>query len=640
MDKKAVKNIIEPLFDNAKEKAGLEYIMALLRVDGITKDNTDYLRVYANSISNTKFKKKEMFFSKQAVEEILSLLVNMVNISNGSFYSTKVLRFKKEEGKEIYYEAKIEEMVLYALDIIEKSNQNLSELLKKIYNKKMIDACEKEKKTTSRMFNYYLDFLKELLEIYTKQRKIPAKAQKYYKMPNFKVLEIITEEKNVLVGFNVYFSNGSKSTFKRDINNITCINIIPGKPVEFDCGLIDDLEKDWKVGEKYLYEIGLPGKYNENGCWKPLIFKGDSNKFIPKINKITREHDIAGVLLYIMCTCHWVIEFVLKTNLNLPHKLLKFDEFLFFLKCDNNESIMKSGSNYRIYDGWLILDDIKPNNIRAGINSIAYAINLISLVYEVEIKWTLKYKRLQDCLIGCANPTDEDLQLLYKTIRKVFKLKERDYLIPCIDWFNKGTASENVFESFICYFIVIDSISDILEKGKANFGLKVISKTKEQKKKEKIKCIGEKMDLYKENPIQFVRTAYSECILSTRKKIRLLLEKMFGKTHIFLNDMFKKKKGFSLYDIRNSIAHGDFSYSDINNVELVTERILEIKKIAYELLLRIIFRINKNDEIPNWSKKQSLSRSFSDPRNTLVSTHLDIFPNKDWKIKAEWIEQS
>jgi len=29
--------------------------------------------------------------------------------------------------------------------------------------------------------------------------------------------------------------------------------------------------------------------------------------------------------------------------------------------------------------------------------------------------------------------------------------------------------------------------------------------------------------------------------------------------------------------------------------------------------------------------------STDDPRNTLVASHLGIFPKSDWKIKEEWI---
>ena len=240
---------------------------------------------------------------------------------------------------------------------------------------------------------------------------------------------------------------------------------------------------------------------------------------------------------------------------------------------------------------------------------------------------------------GCAAPAIEDTKLLENTILNVFKLKDRDYLIPAIDWFNRGTASLNIFNSFICYFIVIDTISEILDKGKANFGLDYSLKTKEQIKQDKIKCIRNKIDLLlKEDPIRFVEVAYSECNLSTSRKIRILLERVFGESHSFINDMFKKKGKYSLYDIRNRIAHGDFSFTDVDEVKIVKKRFHEIKNISYELLIRIIFQINKDEKIPKWSNKHTAALEMSDPRSIQVTSHLNIFPNKDWKINSEWIE--
>ena len=615
--------------------------MAILNVNGITNDNTDYLRLFSNILEKQLPDDINQVFTPKAIEEILSLLVNLSDISKGDYYKVRTLRIKNIK-KEIYFEPSLEQMVNNAMERIGsyESGKNLAEFIKAAYTDKLLRAClNNTEEIKPNEYDEYIVFIKILLQVYTINRKFFLRSQKYYKMPNFEVLEIINEEDYGLVGFNIHFSNGSKAIFKRNRSELTCINLVPGVPVAFNVGLIDALEKNWKVGAKYLYEIGIPGKYNQNGLWKPIVFKGDTRIIEKRIFKITNDEDIAGVLFYIMCTCHWVIEFAMRINIDFPQKNLQIGNSLHFWKCDNYKGQKGESSNFLIYDGWYFLDDISPERIREGINTIAFAINLLSLVYNADVKWTIKYKFKNDSVKSYATPTNEDIKLLDKTIRKVPEIKDLDYLIPAIDCYIRGNSSKDVFNSYMCYFIVIDTISDLIYNNKANFDLEYPAKNKEERKKYTLECIKNKIDnLLKDDPIKFVEESYSECILSIKHRIEILLKIVFGSSHEFLNDMFKKKEKISLYDIRNKIAHGTFSSANQQEVNIVKARLPKIKNIAYELLIRIIYQIKSDENIPIWSEKHASSIGMSDPRNIMVTSKLDIFPNKDWNIKLEWIE--
>jgi hypothetical protein len=68
-------------------------------------------------------------------------------------------------------------------------------------------------------------------------------------------LELLTKN-NVLYGFNIHFSNGSKATFKREPKSVTARNILFEKDgsVNFMIGDISKQTKEWKVNEQIFDE--------------------------------------------------------------------------------------------------------------------------------------------------------------------------------------------------------------------------------------------------------------------------------------------------------------------------------------------------------------------------------------------------
>ncbi len=99
------------------------------------------------------------------------------------------------------------------------------------------------------LINLTFGFLSGLLVAYANMKFFLARNKKYHKWSNYEVLEILRND-NGLCGFSVHFSNGSKSTFRRDENGATAINMIIDDTVGFMVGLIDDMENKWKIDGK------------------------------------------------------------------------------------------------------------------------------------------------------------------------------------------------------------------------------------------------------------------------------------------------------------------------------------------------------------------------------------------------------
>jgi hypothetical protein len=97
-----------------------------------------------------------------------------------------------------------------------------------------------------RKLNYTFRFLSGLLKAANNMKYALSHAKKYHKWDNYEVLELLADE-NGVYGFNVHFSNGSKSTFSRTKDGVTQSNLRTSNGVGFMIGIIDRLESVWKA---------------------------------------------------------------------------------------------------------------------------------------------------------------------------------------------------------------------------------------------------------------------------------------------------------------------------------------------------------------------------------------------------------
>jgi hypothetical protein len=73
-------------------------------------------------------------------------------------------------------------------------------------------------------------------------------APRYVKINDYRVLELLRREDGMLYGFSVHFSNGSKATFKRSADGVTCENMMPtANGIELNYGDLDALVEEYRV---------------------------------------------------------------------------------------------------------------------------------------------------------------------------------------------------------------------------------------------------------------------------------------------------------------------------------------------------------------------------------------------------------
>ena len=485
-----------------------------------------------------------------------------------------------------------------------------------------------------------LEFLTSLTQVYFAKRLEYPRNRRLLKLPRFEVLELLVNADDGLYGFRVHFSNGSCAEFARYSDSTTCTNVILDTPINFMAGELDKLRPEWRVGERRLYEIGLPGRYNKLGEWKPIVYPGSTELFQEEIRELSGDPDVQSALFYLFCTGYRVIEFVAATTLDLPiaETTIRFGEKLNLWKCPQIEELSISSSSVNLYDGWLELESTDPESIRNSINMIGIGLRRITFAYGAVVNWHVKYSTVLSSP-SSATPSDEDLDYVNLLLHAFPASEDAMVLDIAIDWFNHGKSSHNVFMRFLCYYIAIESVAIAITEGTADFGLSAPKVGRQEKRQAVKSCIEEKHNrLYSADPIRFTREAYFDCVVSLKKNTRRVAALVFGADHEYVRALFERDEGSSLSDIRGKLAHGGLTSVDSEHEGLVKGRVYEIERICKEFLTRLILRLKPSEPLPSWSQRHRSSMSFSDPRSTLSVTDERSLPTRDWRIRSEWCE--
>ena len=640
--------ILADLFNQAETYGGLEYIFTLVRVEGITFKTPDPILEIQSKLKKHDPKIKEesdlgpLYCSLAGCHDVFALIANLINCAmKKPFNSLPFFHLVKVKFPDNIYPTTSQVVRELSKIAVDDNKQEIASMLDEIYPDDLLNSCLSKdipikQGRLAEAVNKCIAMLSVFLEIYFEERLKFKNSQKFYKLQKFEVLEFLVNDKYGLYGFRLHFSNGSNALFARHEDSTECLNINPGK-MSFHVGLIDKLKDEWRVGEKLLYEIGLPGRYNNLGEWKPIIYPGKYEHLTEKAYSLSDDPDVQGALFYIICTAHWVIEFVVRTAIDLPTKAISYGGNFHLWKCPPLSENSFVETDFKIYDGWLELDSIDPDYIESAIGAISVILNSLAFAYDATIEWRPKYTTVIT-KGGYATPTEDDLKLLDTIFPNILSAKEFFIINAAIDWYNQGKSAKNVFNKFLCYYIALESVALSIADGKADFNLSLSRDPRDVRKRRRNECIKEiYKNKFSEDPTRFVEEAYFDCVVGIKKKIHRVVGLVFGDEHKHLKALFEKQDdGYSLNDIRGGLAHGRMTILDKEHEKIVSKRLPDIAEISREFLTRIILKLKPEDRLPSWSMLHSLKFFTNDPRTTLIANSEKLFPTDDWRIKPEW----
>lgn len=643
--KRSIK-IINDLFTEAQEKESLQYVFTLLRVEE-TGGITDPLIIAKKKIDSDLYTEVD----EDSVKEILEIIANLLNCCLGYPYSYSPF-FNLYKGN--YPETIKPTSVEMLKDIIERLSSTGKDDFAKLLDSSNLKYNTPKKRSGKKT----KEFAREFLKIYFGKRLEFDQKWKIYKMPDFQVLELMTNSDHGLYGFKLHFSNGTIANFERHEDfTISSGIIFLGTQITFMAGDWSEMQKKWIIDGKKLYEIGLPGRYNKRGEWKPLVYEGDFDLLNKELLDFLKEekdkadfYDLYGCFQYIMATCHHVVEFIVKTNIKFPFEDNNFsvgkNKFtLSLIKFD--DSISNSFSNMHVYDCSVVLESITIDNIRFVINSINTIFSRISFQTDSWHKVIYKYT-------GSSHPANS-VSLHKKTDSLInyfscFADNDSSRIDLAIEWYVSGNNSDNLFHKFLSYCIALESIAIPFAEGNLEVGKDFGIEYKETTEEEKIKLIKEieqrksEPVKFEEEPLKFIELANLALYPSLSVKMKKAIEKAFGKESKEIK-MFSEKtkhKGdrrkYNLYNMRSRLAHGDFSLNDNDDLELVQQKMPVISYLAKRFIMKLLKKKANGKNIAiKMEGGRCISLMGADPRTFGIASNLNAFPNKDWKIKVDWI---
>jgi hypothetical protein len=588
---------VERLFDSARSRGGIGFVYTLLRVEGMSFAQPDPLLPLRKTSSEVT-----AVVTDDARRELLKILGNLLRCVQGLAYRGFPAGDEHEQRREIAAAARVSgyDEIAAAVEGAERERDGLV-------------AC--------------------LFDAYWKQRRAALESRRLYKLPGFDVLEVLFDEEVGLTGFRVHFSNDSFAEFRRTDNSTMPLNLTFGDDGEiiFNVGDIDALTDEWRIGGRALFEVGLEGRYNTPGEWKPLVYPAGWDRYSLRAKEASERPEVQGALLYMFLTGHHAVEFAVRTSVELPHELTSFGSGrleLFKVEPDVGRET--------IYDGTAYVRKAEATAVEDALVGIQALMNRIAFSFDAAVSWVPKYNTHHSGGTR-ATPSEDDLRLLDQLL--VEGGASRGVIDQAIDWYNRGRSSNNEFVAYLCAYISFESTAMAVWSGDIDTPAQFTRPSKAERKAETSHCVQALHDLeYEHDPALFVRNAYFECVVPVKRRVKQVAEGVFGAESRQVSVLFERRDGSSLADIRGSLAHGGLSLADPAARALVRSRLPEIQEVAREFLLRVALGIAAIDEAPEWSGLHLFGITMDDPRATLCTSSLDHLPPADWRIRHEWID--
>jgi hypothetical protein len=585
------------LFDSARNRGGTEFIYTLLRVEGMSYGIPDPLiAIRAAILAGTDL-------PQDADHEPLRLLENLLRCAAGEPYRG----LARDDGG------------AYRQTVAAKARSGGYVAI--------ADAIDGEAGERDQL-------ARQILDSYDRERRRFLTARRIHKLPDFAVLEILVDDEVGLGGFRVHFSNGSFSEFRRTDVTTEPMNITfdPGGGVVFFVGDTSGLVSEWRIDGRPLYEVGLEGRYNPVGEWRPLVYPAKWDEYAERARTASDRPEVQGALLYVFLTGHHAVEFAARTSVELPHELVSFGGG----RLELHKVPAEIGAEL-IYDGTVYLEVPDAEHVEAALRDVQALVNRIAFTFDASVAWVPKYTTVF-AGGGHATPSDDDMYMLDRLLGAGGD-PGRTLIDEAIDWYNRGRSATNEFVAFLCSYISFESSALALWRGDFEGAVFLDRPSRAERRKETARCIRDLHKLeYEEDPVAFVKHAYFECVESLKRRVARVAESVFGSDAPAVRLLFENREGYSLADVRSALAHGRLSLADPAARELVGARLAEIQDVAREFLLRIALNVGPTEQVPEWSRLHQLGVEMTDPRATMCTTSLDHLPQTGWRIQAGWID--
>jgi len=401
------------------------------------------------------------------------------------------------------------------------------------------------------------------------------------------------------------------------------------------------------TGNPPTYPRPLPRRYNPYGEWRPLLHHGNLDELDKLLReKLTGNSDlrIRGCLQYMLATGLPVIEFLVKSDFSFPYPDNGTNhEFghLHMRKIQVVNLENNTAANLQVYDCSIEVPEISIEAIENGLDLINILLYRLAYGLNAKYEMILKYPAGRSS-ISLIELTNEDTALAIEYVTR-FTGEDSKILDKAISWYQSGNRLRlsNKLFGFLSYYLALEMLALKLFSGEMEaskqYGFK--SLTKEEEKSQTNKCILdlESTGLLKSDPKDFAKKAYEECILGNHRKTKEVLSAVFGAESALVNDFKKKIKKdgeeYSLYTVRNKIAHGEFTPLEEDEIDWVVGELPDIASLTRRFISKILWKTEPADINSGFT----VSLMMADPRSSGITNNTRMITDHDWRIKLEWL---
>jgi hypothetical protein len=427
------------LFRRAQDKGGFNFVLTLLRFDGMSIGYWDPMVEAHEALSDLSemIRKAAQDQDKAKRSYRLSLLVychatemsapyeilyNILNCVQGKNYEmspfAELVRPKNKKDKSFLREvilpsprAKIEKLREKCKVIKEPKLMDLfdsffrQDIRNAFYHSDYcIDLNERTFNITEVRFgkSIPLEEINEILfkgfafyeaffQTYYGWRFVAGKVRRFYRWPRYEVLELLSNEEEGLYGFTIHISNGTRCTFERHKDSVIAENVMFEKEgFSLQIGSLEDLREEWRVREEPYREPMDRNRYNGNGEWKPIVYPAPAEKIQAEVTAITEVPREWGSLFYMRCSGQRVIEFHAHGTLDTDLEELICSNGLRLYRCSwlTHE---KNGRQIFVYDGTMPVNDASLENVKTGLAEIETTLIKVCNFKNAALDWDVKY---------------------------------------------------------------------------------------------------------------------------------------------------------------------------------------------------------------------------------------------------------
>jgi len=245
-----------------------------------------------------------------------------------------------------------------------------------------------------------------------------------------------------------------------------------------------------------------------------------------------------------------------------------------------------------IYDGWIPIIQWDEENVRQAIRNVDEALSIFCLNGSPYFEWELKYPVSRESL-SIYNYTHQHLQD-FESISKILdtlNAADRMAIYRSLAWLSQSLRLNEPAARLFFSILAIESLATYIELEAPDESPLIILRSDPTPRADRLKnreqCIENVLSQWlKSDPAKAVTTAYFDCVVGIKRRLKTHLEKIFAPDNGPIDLLFENKiEGKSLYDLRNDIAHGTTDALSEAQIDQIRQRVWDAEKTARKYIL-------------------------------------------------------